>query len=283
MKLQFVSAYCIMLAIGLTLGACRQESKLVGNLKFDNITLEESQHLFADNGKPHAEVKVDFSFVKESTDDKMKDSINHMLQTLVFGEKFSTQTPQDAVRAFTDNYFSTYRHDLEPMYRDEVATSGSEPDEVWYSYEREAQTKVEYYDKHLLTYRLYMEEFTGGAHPVYFTYFQNIDLRTLKQIELNDLLIGEYDEELTEMLIAQLMEDTGAETKDDLEEMGYGTTAEIIPTENFKLAPGGISFLYNIYEIAPYVIGPVEIDLSFKQLDPILNTEYMIIKELKGK
>ena len=116
---------------------------------------------------------------------------------------------------------------------------------------------------------------------IYFTYFQNIDLRTLKQIELNDLLIGEYDEELTELLIAQLMKDVGASTKEELEEYGYGTTADIIPTENFKLTPGGISFLYNIYEIAPYVIGPVEIDLSFKQLDPILNTEYMIVKELR--
>lgn len=283
MKLQFVSACSIMLVISLAFGACRQESKLAGNLKFDNITLEESQHLFADESKPHAEVKVDFSFVKESTDEKMKDSINHMLQALVLGEKFATQTPPDAVRAFTDNYFAIYRHDLEPMYREELASSHEEPSEVWYSYERETETKVEYYDKHLLTYRFYMEEFTGGAHPVYFTYFQNIDLRTLKQIELNDLLVGEYDEELTEMIIAQLMEDTGAETKDELEEMGYGTTADIIPTENFKLTPGGISFLYNIYEIAPYVLGPVEVDLSFEKLDPILNTEYMIVKELKGR
>lgn len=282
MKLHIVSTCNILLVIGIFFGACRQENKLTGNLKFDKITLEESQHLFADESKPQAEVKVDFSFVNEATDEKMKDSINHMLQALVLGENFSTQTPADAVREFTNQYFATYRKDLEPMYRSEMAESGSEPDKVWYSYTREAETKVEYYDKHLLTYRFYMEEFTGGAHPVYFTYFQNIDLRTLKQIELNDLLVGEYDEELTEMLIAQLMEDMGAETKDELEEMGYGTTAEIIPTENFKLTPGGISFLYNIYEIAPYVLGPVEIDLSFEQLDPILNTEYMIVKELKG-
>ena len=271
-----------MLAIGLLLGACKRESKQVGDLKFDNITLEESRHLFADTSKPHAEVKINFSYVKESSDEKMKDSINHLLQALVLGKKYASQPPQEAVRLFTDNYFNTYTKDLEPMYNSEMAEAGSAPDEVWYSYQYENETKVEYYDKHLLTYRFYMEEFTGGAHPVYFTYFQNIDLRTLKQIELNDLLIGEYDEELTEMLVAQLMEDVGASTKEELEEMGYGTTAEIIPTENFKLIPGGICFLYNIYEIAPYVIGPVEIDLSFKQLEPILNTEYMIVKELKG-
>ena len=281
MKKQIVITFFVMLTFGIYFCACKQESRLVGNLKFDNITLEESQHLFDDASKPEAKMKINFSFIKESSDEKMKDSVNHMLQKLVFGEKHATQDPQQAVRLFADNYFSTYHKDLEPMYREENTEMGEAPNEVWYSYEYETETKVEYYNKHLLTYRFYMEEFTGGAHPVYFTYFQNIDLRTLKQIELNDLLIGEYDDELTEMLIAQLMEDVGASTKEELEEYGYGTTADIIQTENFKLTPGGISFLYNIYEIAPYVIGPVEIDLSFKQLDPILNTEYMVVKELR--
>lgn len=272
-----------MLAFVFCMGGCKQERVLVGDLKFDNIILEESRHLFDDKTKPHAEVKTDFSFVSESSDEKMKDSINHALQAFVFGESYASLQPEAAVRQFTDNYFSTYRNDLEPMYQEEAAEEGSAPEEFWYSYQRETETKVEYYDKHLLTYRFYMEEFTGGAHPVYFTYFKSIDLRTLKEIELNDLLVGEYDEELTEMLVAKLMEDVGASTKDELEELGYGTTADIIPTENFKLTPGGISFLYNIYEIAPYVIGPVEIDLTFEQLDPILNTEYMIVKELRGK
>lgn len=282
MNKQIVRTFCIMLTFGIFISACRQESRLAGNLKFDIITLEESQHLFDDSSKPEAKMKIDFSFIKESSDEKMKDSMNHMLQNLVFGEKYATQDPQKAVKLFADNYFSTYHKDLEPMYREENTEIGKDPNEAWYSYEYETVTKVEYYNKHLLTYRFYMEEFTGGAHPVYFTYFQNIDLRTLKQIELNDLLVGEYDDELTEMLIAQLMKDVGASTKEELEEYGYGTTADIIPTENFKLTPGGISFLYNIYEIAPYVIGPVEIDLSFKQLDPILNTEYMIVKELRN-
>lgn len=281
MRKQFVRTFCIMLSFSIFFIACKQESRLPGNLKFDNITLEESQHLFADESKPLAKLKMDFTFIKESSDERMKDSINHMLQGLVFGDRFSSQHPEQAVRLYADNYFSSYRKDLEPMYREESAEMGEKPNEVWYSYEHETETKVEYYDKHLLTYRFYMEEFTGGAHPVYFTYFQNIDLRTLKQIELNDLLIGEYDEELTDMLISQLMEDVGASTQDELEEFGYGTTADIIPTENFKLTPGGISFLYNIYEIAPYVLGPIEIDLSFKQLEPILNTEYMIVKELR--
>ena len=281
MKKHFATIFFIALTSSIFLCCCRQENKLAGQLRFDNITLEESRHLFADESKPQADLKINYSFVKESSDEKMKDSINHLLQGLVFGENFTSQTPQQVVRLYADSYFSSYLKDLEPMYSKESVEMGEEPNVTWYSYEHETETKVEYYNKHLLTYRFYMEEYTGGAHPVSFTYFQNIDLRTLKQIELNDLLIGEYDEELTELLISQLMKDIGASTQEELEELGYGTTAEIIPTENFKLTPGGISFLYNIYEIAPYVIGPVEIDLSFQQLEPILNTEYMIVKELR--
>ncbi|MCR4764726.1 MAG: DUF3298 and DUF4163 domain-containing protein [Bacteroidaceae bacterium] len=283
MKKQIVSTIFVMLSIGLLFTACRPKSKLVGDLKFDNITLEESQHLFADESKPKATMKIDFSFVKESTDEKLKDSINCMLQKFVFNEGFAMLDPASCVRKYADDYFSSYHTELEPMYQNESAEMGGTPNEMWFSYEHVSETKVEYYDKHLLTYRFYMEEYTGGAHPVSFTYFQNFDLRSLKQIELNDLLVGEYDEELTELLVNQLMKDVGASNTDELQEFGYGTTGEIIPTENFKLMPGGIAFLYNVYEIAPYVLGPVEIDLSFEQLEPLLNVEYMIIKELRGR
>ena len=189
MKKQIVRTFVFMLTFCIYFNGCKQESRLAGNLKFDIITHEESQHLFDDASKPEAKLKIDFSFIKESSDEKMKDSVNHMLQKLVFGEKYSIQEPQQSVKLFADNYFSTYHKDLEPMYREENTEMGGEPNETWYSYEYETETKVEYYDKHLLTYRFYMEEFTGGAHSIYFTYFQNIDLRTLKQIELNDLLI----------------------------------------------------------------------------------------------
>ena len=127
MKRQFVNTFFIILSFSIFFYGCKQDSRLVGHLKFDNITLKESQHLFADENKPQANLKIDFSFIKESSDETMRDSINHMLQGFVFGNKYSMNNPEQAMRQYADNYFSSYRKDLEPMYRDESAEIGDEP------------------------------------------------------------------------------------------------------------------------------------------------------------
>ena len=64
--------------------------------------------------------------------------------------------------------------------------------------------------------------------------------------------------------------------------MGYGTTGDIAPIGNFYLTPGGITFHYNIYEIAPYVIGPIEVTVGFDKMEAMLRDDYMIVDELKG-
>ena len=88
-----------------------------------------------------------------------------------------------------------------------------------------------------------------------------MDLRTLSPIRLDDIFVGEYQEALTDLLWNQLMADNKATTRQEVEEMGYTSTGDLEPTENFYLSEKGITFYYNIYEIAPYVMGPVEITL----------------------
>lgn len=46
-------------------------------------------------------------------------------------------------------------------------------------------------------------------------------------------------------------------TRAELEDMGYGSTGEIAPTENFYLDKDGVTFYYNVYDITPYAMGPV--------------------------
>jgi len=41
------------------------------------------------------------------------------------------------------------------------------------------------------------------------------------------------------------------------------------------LTPEGVTFFYNIYEIAAYVFGPAEITLSYSDVADILKPEFM--------
>lgn len=59
-------------------------------------------------------------------------------------------------------------------------------------------------------------------------------------------------------------------THEALEDMGYGSTGDIAPTENFYLDKDGITFYYNVYDITPYAMGPVEIKIPYEMMEHML-------------
>ena len=63
----------------------------------------------------------------------------------------------------------------------------------------------------------------------------------------------------------------------ELEDMGYATTGDLEPIENFYLDPTGITFYYNVYEIAPYVMGATKITLSYEDIAPLMNGKFIVL------
>lgn len=114
------------------------------------------------------------------------------------------------------------------------------------------------------------------------TTFLNMDLRTLAPIRLDDLFVSDYKEALTDLLWNQLMADNKVTTRQELEDMGYATTGELAPTENFYLSKEGITFFYNVYDIAPYVMGPVKITLPYEMLQHLLGDDNMVLNEVRN-
>ena len=86
---------------------------------------------------------------------------------------------------------------------------------------------------------------------------------------------------LTQLLWQQLIEENHVSTRQEIEDLGYGSTGELEPTENFYLTPKGITFYYNIYEIAPYVMGPTQITLPYESIQHLLNDTNGILKNLQ--
>ena len=55
------------------------------------------------------------------------------------------------------------------------------------------------------------------------------------------------------------------------------TTGDLEPIENFYLDPTGITFYYNVYEIAPYVMGATKITLSYEDIAPLMNGKFIVL------
>lgn len=284
MKKQTVSLLVLMLATSGFFFSCGNiMNKNTGTLEFDSIQVNETAHLFGDTAKPACNLVINFAYAVQSSDVKLKDSLNTFFLSACFGDKYMTMAPEEAVKRYTEKYVNDYLKDLEPMHqKDEQEKEDNATMGAWYSYYKGIEGHVQLYIKDLLIYRVDYNEYTGGAHGIYSSTFLNMDLRTLSPIRLDDLFVSEYEEALTDLLWNQLMADNKVATHQELEDMGYATTGDLKPTENFYLSKEGITFYYNVYEIAPYVMGPVKITLPYEVMQHLLSDDSSIIHSIKN-
>ena len=193
-----------------------------------------------------------------------------------YGEK-----PEEVIKQYTENYVNEYRRDLEPMYAEDEKDKEDESSiGAWYSYYKGIESHVQLYEKDLLVYRIGYNEYTGGAHGIYMTTYLNMDLTLMRPLRLDDIFVGEYKDALTDLIWNQLMADNKVTTHEALEDMGYASTGDITPTENFYLSKEGITFYYNVYDITPYAMGPVKVTVPFPMMEHLLGSN-PILGELK--
>jgi hypothetical protein len=236
------------------------------SLSFESIKINQTEHLFGDTAKPFCNIIVNMTYPSASSNKTLKDTLTNSILTLCLGEGYAGQAPQIAVRQYTKNYITQYRKELEPLLKQNSNNSLQQ----WYTYYRSIIGKVRYNKPELLTYQLDYNEYSGGAHGIYSTTFENFDIKNMKKIKLNDLFRNNYQNELTSIIVNQLMKDKGITTTDALLNKGYGATGNINPTENFYLDDDGITFYYNVYEIAPYSMGPISVRIPYSNLKNIM-------------
>lgn len=283
MRKQYVSLLTIILSVSGFLFSCGDKmNKNAGALEFDSIRVNETAHLFGDTAAPACNLTISFTYPVKSSDAMLKDSLDAYFIAACFGDKYIGWKPDDVVKEYSRTYVEEYRRDLEPMYTEDMKNKeGEAPIGGWYSYYKTIKSSVQLYEKSLLVYQIYYDEFTGGAHGVYMTTFLNMDLATMHPLHLDDLFVEDYKSALTDLIWNQLMADNKVATHEALEDIGYGSTGEITPTENFFLSREGITFYYNIYDITPYVMGPVRVQIPFDMLAHLLRSN-PIINELRN-
>lgn len=283
MKKQYVSLFAIILFVSGFLFSCHDKmNKNTGALQFDSIQVNETAHLFNDTAKPSCNLIINMAYPVKSSDNRLKDSLNTHFISACFGDKYIGEKPKEAIKQYTENYISEYRRDLEPMYTEDERDKEDERSiGAWYSYYKEIESHVQLYEKNLLVYRIDYNEYTGGAHGIYMTNYLNMDLSQMRSLCLDDIFAGDYKDALTDLIWNQLMADNKVTSHEALEEMGYASTGDITPTENFYLSKEGITFYYNVYDITPYSMGPVKVTIPFPMIEHLLGNN-PILKELKG-
>jgi hypothetical protein len=139
-----------------------------------------------------------------------------------------------------------------------------------------AHTLPIYNDNDLLSVRQEWYSYTGGAHGNYGSSNYAINLKTGKRIKLEDLFLEGSQDELSSIIEQKILEQQRKfiGERASLQDAGF-FVAEIKPTDNFYLTQKGIGFYYSPYEIAPYVMGAIEVFVPFTDCKGLIKKNFL--------
>ena len=82
--------------------------------------MNETAHLFGDTAKPACNLIINLAYASQSSDEKMKDSLNTYFLSACFGEKYMGMTPEEAVKKYTEKYGTESLHACAALYYDAI-------------------------------------------------------------------------------------------------------------------------------------------------------------------
>ncbi|MDR2659303.1 MAG: DUF3298 domain-containing protein [Spirochaetaceae bacterium] len=112
--------------------------------------------------------------------------------------------------------------------------------------------------------------FSGGAHGQNEKIFFVLDRNLLSKVELDDILVNGAKASLQKYIDDVLRERYHAAPDTPLTTIGFLNDTAGVP-DNFFITRGGLGFCWNPYEIAPYVMGTIDVILPYSQIENLIN------------
>jgi len=154
------------------------------------------------------------------------------------------------------------------------------------SYFTEKNVKIRFSSPDIVAMEFKGKEYTGGAHPNYYTELSNFKTKDGSKISLAELFQADSLPKLTAIAEKHFRDNQKIPSDKTLKETGYFFDTGVFKLpDNFSISSTGITFLFNPYEAAPYALGDISFDVPYEELKDILKPEGLIsqIQKNTGK
>jgi hypothetical protein len=271
----------------LSLAGCntRTTTTTANDIRFDSLYVDKTCHLLDNLDNPNCNLQIKFLFPVSFADQETLATLQRHFIRSHFGEPYEGLPPAAAVEQYVNDYIDEYKSMEEDFLAEtkEDEAPGHEHDEApgisaWFSWYEYSSNEILYNQNDLLCYAVSYENYTGGAHGAHAYRSHVIDLQTGLEMKENDLFTEGYQEDLARILVGKIAENNRAETPRELENQGFFSIDEIYPNNNFSIDDTGITYYFNEYEIAAYVIGMTRVHLTYDKLRHLLRPDHRIAR-----
>jgi len=215
--------------------------------------------------RPAARIEILLMYPEHPGSESLKTELDHTITSFMLNDSINIKDPGLLIENITFDFFQSYQEATDGVPNIEQTSS--------FNWLKKMTMEVLYNENNLLSLRLDKHGYTGGAHGVDIVRHRVFNLLTNRPLELHDIFVPGYEEELVLILDKKLRRLNGIGADENLRESGFLIDA-LAHTDNFYVNNDGIGFFYNVYEIAAYATGSTALFCSFYDLKGILRQDH---------
>ncbi|TAN16980.1 MAG: DUF3298/DUF4163 domain-containing protein [Chitinophagaceae bacterium] len=248
-----------------------QEIYPPGTYQWKVYTLSDSLAYDASRqNSPQARVQMILLWPK-GNENLMKDTIIKYY----CGRDTALVNPAQVIRSPANSFFAEYKNlkrNLKNSTVGEIAAI--------FNWESDVDMKILWNADSIVSIAFQSYQYTGGAHGLSNTLLSVFDLKENRSLTPSDIFKQGYEQELRQALEQELREQydipDGAPLNGD---HGILFDKQLALTKNFYLTGKGIGFIYNLYEVAPYAVGQINLYIPFSKIANVIQPAYLNMED----
>lgn len=247
-----------------------------GNASFKVFRLVKKQALIPEiKNSPAATYDVVFPDPQWPADPRIGDSVRKAFLNIYLGEELlENKTAQTALNERLNQMAQQYQEENRDIY---------DPKEYFLQLNHEFQVRpfVVCNTGYILSAGIDIYAYTGGAHGLEVKRFANLNLKNGKTLQLAHLfdIDNRYiSGRLKDLIKTHIRKQYQLAAQQSLTEAGFFSDDIELPAE-FYLTPTGIGLYYNVYEIAPYVMGPINVFIPWNEVKGLMGENVWALPE----
>jgi len=285
MKKVFLLGLLACLALIVALFGCSKANKNTeAPPVFDTVSINESYYLFGDTSMPACNIVIDFNYPSQWNNraEELK-ALQSLFVETNLGDKYKTLSPPEAARAYQKQYIANFKEmEVDDAYKDYFDGDMLEyEDETGYETYIILNNKILNNNKGFVSYLVEKTSYEGGAHSSLDVQGYVVKLNNCQLLDRDEFEGSNYRDFVSQLLARKIARSNNLSDPKQLENIGYTSLEDIVPTDNFTLDGKGITYYYNENDIAGAMMGVTEVFIPYDEIRIYLSADNPLIPLMK--